>query len=145
MPCRQRQNHNVALRNIFLIVARNAPSQRAHFAIFIPSASDPERGTLINAVGAPMVGYKLEFERIYSPALRHQPYEMISIGRDDSSNVIDYTDPVTSIDSEPRDNIQRAAAEIPPPRISQNFIAPVNDVRFSPPIGSERLHRTKRQ
>lgn len=119
----------MALRNIFLLVARNAPSQRAHFAIFVPSASNPERGTLINAVGAPMVGYKLEFERYYSPALRHQPYEMISIGHIDSLNIVDCADQVTSIDSEPRDNVHRAAAEIPPPRISQNFMAPVNDVR----------------
>lgn len=119
------------LRNIFLIFARDASYQIAHFAIYVPSASNPERGTLINAVGAPVAGYKLEFERCYSPALRHQPYEMILIGHINPANIVDCADQGTSIDSEPRASIQRAAAEIPPPWISQNFIAPANGIRFS--------------
>lgn len=59
----------MATRTVSLISFRNAPSQRAHFAIFIPSATDPKRGTLIHAVGAPMAGYVLQFKRNYSPVL----------------------------------------------------------------------------
>lgn len=52
---------------------RYAPSQRAHFAIWIPNAEHAEvdpndrpfecKGTLINLVGLPMSGYCHEFKR----------------------------------------------------------------------------------
>ncbi|KAL5333727.1 hypothetical protein BJX70DRAFT_391966 [Aspergillus crustosus] len=58
----------MAPRTISLLSIRPAPSQRAHFAIFVPSPSHPETGSLINVVGAPMLGFMHEFERNYTPS-----------------------------------------------------------------------------
>jgi hypothetical protein len=44
-------------RTIYLLSWRQAASQRAHFAIFVPSAINPQKGSLINVVGAPMTGF----------------------------------------------------------------------------------------
>ena len=56
-------------RNLYLIKYRQASTQRAHFAIFVPSAANAQVGTLIHVVGAPMAGYQLEFKRNYNPVL----------------------------------------------------------------------------
>lgn len=118
----------MATRTIYLISFRNSPSQRAHFAIFVPSAADPNRGTLIHAVGAPMAGYILEFKRNYSPAMTQQRHETFPIGQVYSSNIVDSVDTAMTKDSTPRGNIEIAASQVPTPGISQNFMAPVNDV-----------------
>ncbi|KAJ5085491.1 hypothetical protein N7532_010262 [Penicillium argentinense] len=115
-------------RTIYLITSRNAEVQRAHFAIFVPSAAQPDQGTLIEAVGAPMTGYTLEFKRNYSPINDTQEhYSMIPIGDVDSEHILDATTDVKSSDNEPRDNLEIAAAQVPTPGLSENFLAPVND------------------
>ncbi|KAJ5501800.1 hypothetical protein LT330_000704 [Penicillium expansum] len=116
----------MATRTIYLISARNTSFQRAHFSIFVPSATNPDRGTKIHAVGAPMAGYVLEFKRNYNPSL--EPHDQkFSIGYVHSSDIVDSPDAAPSIDSTPRGNIELAATQIPTPGISQNFMAPVND------------------
>lgn len=115
-------------RTVSLISFRNASSQRAHFSIFIPSATDPRRGTLIHAVGAPMAGYVLEFKRNYSPVLTQQHHEIFPIGQVNSANIVDFSGTAMTTDSTPRGDIEVAASQVPTPRISQNFMAPVNDV-----------------
>ncbi|KAI2793095.1 hypothetical protein POX_b03143 [Penicillium oxalicum] len=117
----------MATRTIYLVSYRNTPSQRAHFAVFVPSAADPKRGTLIHAVGAPMAGYILEFKRNYSPDLTQRRHETFAIGQVHSSNIIDSTDTAITKDSTPRGNIEIAASQVPTPGVSQNFMAPVND------------------
>ncbi|CAG7935421.1 unnamed protein product [Penicillium salamii] len=117
----------MATRTIQLVSFRNVSSQRAHFAIFVPSAADPKRGTLIHAVGAPMAGYILEFKRNYSPAMTQQRHETFPIGQVYSSNIVDSVDTAMTKDSTPRGNIEIAASQVPTPGISQNFMAPVND------------------
>lgn len=62
----------MASRTVSLIAYRNAATQRAHFAIFIPSAANQDLGTLIHVIGAPMAGYQLEFKRNYSLVLTQQ-------------------------------------------------------------------------
>ncbi|RFU33205.1 hypothetical protein B7463_g3144, partial [Scytalidium lignicola] len=53
---------------------------------------------------------------------------MVAIGDVSSENVLDYTgDGKQTIDTTPRDNIERVAAQVPPPRISANFMVPVNN------------------
>lgn len=121
----------MASRTIHLISFRNISSQRAHFAIFVPSAADPKRGTLIHAVGAPMAGYILEFKRNYSPALTQRRHETFPIGQVHSSNIVDSTDTAMTKDSTPRGNVEIAASQVPTPGISQNFMAPINDVSSS--------------
>lgn len=118
----------MATRTVSLISFHNAPSQRAHFAIFIPSATDPKRGTLIHTVSAPMAGYVLEFKRNYSPILTQQRHEIFPIGQVLSANIIDCSGIAMTTDSTPRGIIEVAASQVPTPRISQNFMAPVNDV-----------------
>ncbi|KAJ5474903.1 hypothetical protein N7475_004469 [Penicillium sp. IBT 31633x] len=98
-------------RTVYLISARNTSFQRAHFSIFVPSASNPDQGTKIHAVGAPMAGYILEFKRNYNPSLEIHD-QMFPIGQVSSFDIIDSPN---------------AAPSIPTPGISNNFMAPVND------------------
>lgn len=121
-------------RKIYLISSRNAEFQRAHFAIFVPAAAEPDQGTLIQAVGAPMTGYILEFKRNYSPVNDTQEhYSLVQLGDIDAENVIDAPDDIKTTDFEPRGNIEIAASQISPPGISENFLAPVNDVSSRSP------------
>jgi len=117
-------------RPIYLISSRNAEFQRAHFAIFVPATTEPEQGTLIQAVGAPMTGYHLEFKRNYSPVNDTQEhFSLIRLGEIDTENIVDPSTDIKSTDFEPQGNIEIAASQISPPGISENFLAPVNDVR----------------
>lgn len=116
-------------RTIYLITSRNAPAQRAHFAIFVPAETTPDQGTLIQAVGAPMTGYILEFKRNYCPSEdSREQHTLFPIGEVDSSHIVDLVDGTKSSDGTPRDDIEAAACQIPTPGISDNFLAPVNDV-----------------
>lgn len=65
----------MAMRTIYLVLQRNASSQRAHFAIWVPSATESEKGTLVNVAGVPMVGY--------------EPQEIFSIGQVHSDHIAD--------------------------------------------------------
>lgn len=114
-------------RTISLITSRNAESQRSHFAIFVPAAANPDQGTLIQAVGAPMMGYILEFKRNYSFADSTERYTVVPVGAVDSANIVDSTDGIKSSDAVPRGNIEVAASEVPTPGMSENFLAPVNE------------------
>ncbi|KAH8429306.1 uncharacterized protein LDX57_006973 [Aspergillus melleus] len=117
----------MSTRPIFLLSSRNAPSQRAHFGIFVPLAVDPHRGTLINVVGAPMMGYGLIFQRNYMPATTGHD-ELVPIGSVACDHIVDTSASGTaSEDSTPRGTLEILAAQVPPPRISENFMAPVND------------------
>ncbi|KAJ5585838.1 hypothetical protein N7450_005625 [Penicillium hetheringtonii] len=115
-------------RPIYLISSRNAEFQRAHFAIFVPATTEPEQGTLIQAVGAPMTGYHLEFKRNYSPVNDTQEhFSLTRLGEIDTENIVDPSTDIKSTDFEPQGNIEIAASQISPPGISENFLAPVND------------------
>jgi hypothetical protein len=119
----------MTLRTVHLIASRNAEAQRAHFAIFVPADGAPEQGTLIEAVGAPMTGYMLEFRRNYSPSNDSlENYEIIPIGEIDSANIVDDDSGIKRADADPRGDIEIVASQIPTPGISENFLAPVNDV-----------------
>ncbi|KZF19809.1 hypothetical protein L228DRAFT_250235 [Xylona heveae TC161] len=74
-----------------------------------------------------MTGFVLEFKRNYSPAMTTEPYEMFPIGEVSADNVADSTSNEQSIDDRPQDNLEHQASQIPPPRISENFRAPVNN------------------
>lgn len=122
-------------RTIYLVTSRNSPAQRAHFAVFIPTAAQPNQGTLIQAIGAPMTGYILEFKRNYNPATDSlERYTLFPLGEVDSSHIVDSEDGVKSSDASPWDEIEKVAALIPTPGISENFLAPVNVVRSLSPF-----------
>jgi hypothetical protein len=118
----------MAFRTIYLVSYRNAAHQRAHFSIFVPSAAELKVGTLIHAVGAPMAGYTLEFKRNYSPDASAELHETWAIGEVDSQHIVDSTGTGRTKDSDPQGNIEKAASQCPTPRISENFMAPVNEV-----------------
>ena len=55
---------------------------------------------------------------------------MVSIGQVDCHNIAgSWGESGMFIDHMPRDNLEVAASQVPPPRISENFMAPFNDVR----------------
>lgn len=118
----------MASRTISLVTFRNSAYQRAHFGIFIPSVTDQDVGTLIHVVGAPMAGYQLEFKRNYSLKDTQQQYTRYDIGQLDSQYIEDSAGGALIRDSVPKGAVEVAASQIPPPGISQNFLAPVNDV-----------------
>ncbi|KAG9228964.1 hypothetical protein BJ875DRAFT_216096 [Amylocarpus encephaloides] len=78
-------------------------------------------------MGTPMAGYMLEFKRNYSPTMTQERHETYPIREVLANNIVDSTDNERSRDSKPRDNLERAATWVPPPRISENFRAPVNN------------------
>ncbi|ELR09973.1 hypothetical protein VC83_06375 [Pseudogymnoascus destructans] len=74
-----------------------------------------------------MAGYMLEFKRNYSPTMTQERHEMYPIGEVFAANIIESTSNDRSRDNKPRDKLEREAAQVAPPRISENFRAPVND------------------
>ncbi|KAL4913217.1 hypothetical protein BDW62DRAFT_192988 [Aspergillus aurantiobrunneus] len=88
-------------RTIYLIVFRSSSRQCAHFSIFVPSATAPQTGSLINFVGTPMVGFAHEFKRGHDPTLGTEPYEIHPIGEIDSSHIFDWPDGVCRTDTSP--------------------------------------------
>jgi hypothetical protein len=119
---------SMTTRTLYLISSRPNPNQRAHFSIFVPSERRSNVGSLIHVIGAPMVGYGLEFKRNYCPELDENRHQTIPLGHTNSDNIVDSTDEQPTLDSTPRANVERVAAQLPPPRISQNFLVPVNNV-----------------
>lgn len=78
-----------------------------------------------------MTGYVLELKRNYSPKDDStEKYTMIEIGHVDSTKIIDSSSRVKESDGIPKGDIEIAASQIPTPGISDNFLAPVNDVRI---------------
>ena len=76
-----------------------------------------------------MTGYHLEFKRNYSPVNDTQEhFSLIRLGEIDTENIVDPNTDIKSTDFEPQGNIEIAASQISPPGISENFLAPVNDV-----------------
>ncbi|KAF1951053.1 hypothetical protein CC80DRAFT_539192 [Byssothecium circinans] len=73
-----------------------------------------------------MVGYRLEFKRAHNPIITEEPGEMIEIGQINAQHVHEWTG-AEVVDSTPMGNLEQVAAQVQPPRISQNFLAPVND------------------
>ncbi|KAJ5214737.1 hypothetical protein N7449_001906 [Penicillium cf. viridicatum] len=92
--------------------------QRAHFSIFVPSATNPDWGTKIHAVDAPMAGYVLEFKRHYNLSLN--PHDQtFPIGRIHSSDIVDSPDAAPSMDST-RGEI-KLAAQVSTPGITTSW------------------------
>lgn len=115
-------------RNLYLIKYRYTSTQRAHFAIFVPSAANAHAGTLIHVVGSPMAGYQLEFKRNYNPSESQEPHTTVHIGEIGSQHVVDSAHGPKTKDTTPNGNIEKAANEVRPPGISQNFMAPIDGV-----------------
>jgi len=76
-----------------------------------------------------MAGYSLEFKRNYSLSTGDQPLDQcVPIGEVSVENIVDWPPGEERKESTPKGKLEVAATKILPPRISQNFLAPVNDV-----------------
>ncbi|PLB51368.1 hypothetical protein P170DRAFT_436390 [Aspergillus steynii IBT 23096] len=73
------------------------------------------------------MGYSLIFQRNYTPMATGLD-EVLPIGNVGSEHIVDTSASGSpSEDSTPRGTLEILAAKVPPPRISENFMAPVND------------------
>jgi hypothetical protein len=120
----------MSTRTVFLLVYRVQRNQRAHFGIWIPYEEGSVEGTVIHVVRAPMVGFMLEFKRRYNPKETARRPELVPLGSIDLQHIHIFEGD-KGIDDTPRGYIESVAIQIQPPRISANFMAPVNDVRLS--------------
>ncbi|KAF1847164.1 uncharacterized protein K460DRAFT_413961 [Cucurbitaria berberidis CBS 394.84] len=113
-------------RTVFLIMYRGQPNQRAHFGIWVPYEEGGAEGTIIHVVGAPMVGFSLEFKRRYSPTDSARHPELVPIGSIHIQHVHNF-EGNRGTDTTPRGDLELVATQIQPPRASASFLAPVND------------------
>ncbi|KAJ8109793.1 hypothetical protein OPT61_g7201 [Boeremia exigua] len=111
---------------IYLIIYLGQTGQRAHFGIWVPYEEGSSEGTVIHVVGAPMVGFSLSFKRRYNPEDTGRAVRLVSIGTVLAQNLHVF-EGEKGEDTTPRGNLELAAAQVPPPRASANFLAPVND------------------
>ncbi|KAF3481784.1 uncharacterized protein GIQ15_04543 [Arthroderma uncinatum] len=119
-------------RPVHLLTSRASSAQRKHFGIFIPYTKHQQNGTVIHVVGAPMVGYKLEFKRNFSPSTAQPPHTNTLIGHVAVDLVADEGSDVDSaglkLDYTPKGELEKIASQVPPPPISKNFMAPVDGI-----------------
>ncbi|KAF2716984.1 hypothetical protein K431DRAFT_288930 [Polychaeton citri CBS 116435] len=101
---------------LYLLSCRQAASQRAHFALVIVNDAYPGSGTRVEVVGAPMVGFQLEVDRNYDPSHDESTHTSYLLGAMAAQDV---------------DKVLQLASTVPPPRISQDFMAPVDGVCHS--------------
>ncbi|KAL6400319.1 hypothetical protein AUP68_16017 [Ilyonectria robusta] len=115
---------------------------RAQFGILIPNTdtctqdlhlhtTDPETppflGTVIHVIGAPMAGFHLEFKRNFDANRDQELKEVILVGSINGIHVADPPFTNFSREDKPICTVEAVATQIPPPRKSENFLAPVND------------------
>lgn len=109
----------------FLIGCSRSSTQRAHFSIFIPSSPDytVDKATLgvkLHVVGTPMMGFELEVRKDYNPAQEQSLSFQVGLGDVSIGEGKTVEDVVAEF--------VKVAERIPPPRKSENFLAPVNNV-----------------
>ncbi|RDW81305.1 uncharacterized protein DSM5745_04862 [Aspergillus mulundensis] len=133
-------------RTIYLMTSRSSSRQRAHFAIFVPSTASStstsiqmgtdtstdvgnRSGTLINVIGAPMLGFMHEFRRQYIPALHStEPFKMYPLSEVDEAHIVgrqpetqageDQGEGVYQTDTTPTNALETAACQIPAPGVN---------------------------
>lgn len=108
-------------RTIYLIVY-NSRLFPAHWAIWIPSQSDPDIGRIINAAGDVLTGFDITFERNYDITAETRPHQVISLGQVGDGDVIDVPgDGSHRVESESQgdlvawDSIEEAGLSTPAP------------------------------
>lgn len=122
---------------VYLAKSRRG-QQRAHFAIFIPHAaylgldpndrSKPCIGTVIQVVGAPMLGYAHEFKRNYDREDADGVETFVHLGSVGPDHIVEPQTTAMSRDTVATGLLERIALQVPAPGVNENFMAPVNDV-----------------
>ncbi|KEZ41051.1 hypothetical protein SAPIO_CDS7096 [Scedosporium apiospermum] len=123
-------------RPVYLAKSRRG-QQRAHFAIFIPHAaysgldpndrSKPCIGTVIQVVGAPMLGYAHEFKRNYDREDADGVETFVHLGSVGPDHIVEPQTTAMSRDTVATGLLERIALQVPAPGVNENFMAPVND------------------
>jgi len=81
-----------------------------------------------------MIGFRLQFKRNFAPSEEATgTLTIVPIGSVDQENAVsdDAANDDKSEDDSPRSKPEIIACQLSPPRISENFMAPVNDVSLS--------------
>lgn len=105
-------------RAIYLIVY-NSRLFPAHWALWIPSLSEPDIGKRIHAEGDALTGFQIYFERNYDISTTARAHQAIPLAQVLDHYVVDVTgDGTCSRDQTAHDRIEQVALGIPPPGAS---------------------------
>lgn len=116
-------------RAIYLAVYSNG-ARPAHYAIFIPTLADEQKGKVIHVTGNKATGFFLEFKRNYDYHLEDRKYQTLHLADVVSHLVHDAIgDGKPSLDTIARDRLESLAITVPPPGPSPNPFDP--SVRIS--------------
>ncbi|KAH7336918.1 hypothetical protein B0J17DRAFT_718832 [Rhizoctonia solani] len=101
-------------RSIYILIF-HSPIFPAHWALWIPSLTQPKIGKIINAVGDPSSGFVREIERHFNLAdVSGSTSTVLLSGRVETKHIIDSD----SLGSEPVDEVEKVACGIAPPEKS---------------------------
>ena len=100
---------------------------RSHWAIFIPGIFNTSIGMLIQVLGTPFTGYRLEFRRNYNISTVAETFEKALLGEADEKwiEIWEEENHKTSIDVNPRDEIKRVAKRVEVPGVSREPLNPL--------------------
>ncbi|KAK0716882.1 hypothetical protein B0T26DRAFT_646469 [Lasiosphaeria miniovina] len=103
-------------RKAYLVAFLPSPMFPAHWALWIPSATDQQAGTLINVRGDPRNGFAHEFERGFRPRSCESRPLLLELGTiTDHGAVVPDGPTVPSIDIAASNDVEHLALSIPPP------------------------------
>lgn len=102
-------------RAIYLAVFSNG-ARPAHWAIFIPTLADKQKGKVILVTGNTATGFFLEFKRNYDLRLEDRKYEILHLADVPGHLVHDVTgDGKPGLDTIARDRLESLAITVPLP------------------------------
>jgi hypothetical protein len=113
---------------------------RTHWALFVPSPSTETLGTLIQVLGTLFTGYSLEFKRNYNTSAISEKFTQHLLGQINHeyvANEEDDEDEKTSIDVNPRNEVEKFAKEVEAPGVSKE---PLNPSVVSIQLAKNGLH-----
>jgi hypothetical protein len=107
-------------RSIYLAVFSNAYGP-SHWAIWIPTGGQGEKGKLIQVIDAGGRGFDLQFKRNYDFGYTRMSYQIFHLAQVQDRFVADASDRMPpTVDATARDHLESAATVVPPPRRSPN-------------------------
>lgn len=113
------------------LVVYHSPLFPAHWALYIPSMTDPAIGKIVHVTGDARNGFVHEFKRGYLPADDERGHSIIPLARISASHVVDvlspsgllvYTAPDDNLLALAVDNVERELLSIPAPGKSLNVV-----------------------
>ncbi|KAI0400727.1 hypothetical protein F4802DRAFT_619611 [Xylaria palmicola] len=100
-------------RPVHLIVY-NSPLFPAHWALWVPSQANADKGKRIHVEGDAATGFTLSFDRHYDVTQEPRRHAVLLVDEVDPGHVVDDA-PGDGSDREPRDALETVAAGVPPP------------------------------